>query len=135
MTRRALWLIPLAICLAADPAGEVLDTFTDLAAALAAGNSVDFLSKFDRRMPGYEKLSRNVLALTREAEIESFVDLERNEGDDQKREVDANWKMRIKAGDAATATPGRQQVLKFKVERQGKHWRITSLDAVDFFAP
>ncbi|HTS65145.1 MAG TPA: hypothetical protein VMH28_24145 [Candidatus Acidoferrales bacterium] len=135
MTRRALWLIPLALCLAADPAGEVLDLFTDLAASLAAGNAVDFLSKFDRKMPGYEKLSENVTALTRQSDIESFVDLTRNEGDGQNREVEANWKMRIKTGADATASPGRQQLLKCRVEKQGKKWRITALEPVDFFAP
>ncbi|HTP32106.1 MAG TPA: hypothetical protein VMJ75_08040 [Candidatus Acidoferrales bacterium] len=135
MGRRALCLIPLTVCLAADPAGEVLDLFTNLAGSLSAGNAVDFLSKFDKKMPGYEKLSQNVTALTRQADIESFVDLVRNEGDDQKREVEANWKMRLKVGNDATATPGRQQVLKCRVEKQGKNWKITALEPVDFFAP
>jgi len=135
MGRRALCLIPLTVCLAADPAGEVLDLFTNLAGSLSAGNAVDFLSKFDKKMPGYGKLSQNVTALTRQADIESFVDLVRNEGDDQKREVEANWKMRLKVGNDATATPGRQQVLKCRVEKQGKNWKITALEPVDFFAP
>ncbi|HXK06359.1 MAG TPA: hypothetical protein VMS37_28445 [Verrucomicrobiae bacterium] len=135
MTRRVLYLIPLALCLAADPAGEVLDLFTDLAGSLSAGNAVDFLSKFDKKMPGYEKLSQNVTALTRQADIESYVDLVRNEGDDQKREVEANWKMRLKVGNDATATPGRQQLVKCRVEKQGKNWKITVLEPVDFFAP
>jgi len=132
---RVLGVMSLAVCFAADPAGEVLELFTDLAASLSAGNSTAFLSKFDRKMPGYEKLRENVSALTRQADIESYVDVVRNEGDDAKREVEATWKMRIKRGQEATAGPAREQVLKCRVEKQGKNWRVTSLAPVEFFAP
>ena len=53
----------------------MLDLFTDLAASLSAGNPTAFLSKFDRKVPGYEKLRENVSALTRQADIGSYVDL------------------------------------------------------------
>ena len=76
----------------------MLDLFTDLAASLSAGNPTAFLSKFDRKVPGYEKLGENVSALTRQADIESYVDVVRNEGDDVKRGVEASWKMRAGPG-------------------------------------
>jgi hypothetical protein len=135
MMRRALFLIPLALCLAADPAQEVLDLVTGMAASLSAGNAREFLAAFDPAMPGYQQLRENVNALTRQEAVESFVDVASDEGDAQKRTVQLNWRMRLKRNSDATASTGREQVLKCRFEKQGRKWRITALEPVDFFAP
>ena len=135
MKRRALLLIPLAVCLAADPAQEVLDLVTGMAASLSAGNAKAFLAAFDPAMPGFQKLRDNVTALASQAAIESFVDLASDEGDAQKRSVEIDWRMRIKRNGEATASPGREQRIKCRMEKQGRKWRITSLEPVEFFAP
>jgi hypothetical protein len=135
MTRRALFLTPLAACLAADPAQEVLDLVTGMAASLSAGNVKAFLAAFDPAMPAYEKLRANVTALVAQVEVESFVDVAGDEGDAQRRTVELNWRMRLKRNSDATASPGRDRRIKCSVAKQGRKWRITSLDAVEFFAP
>jgi hypothetical protein len=135
MTRRMLFLTPLAACLAADPAQEVLDLVTGMAASLSAGNAKAFLAAFDPAMPGYEKLRANVTALVAQVDVESFVDVASDEGDAQRRYIELNWRMRLKRNSDATASPPRDRRIKCSVEKQGRKWRITSLDAVEFFAP
>ena len=133
--RRILFLIPLLALAADTPAQEVLDLFTGLATSLASGDSTAFLAKFDPKMTGYQKLHDNIKALTKEADVTSYVDLVSNEGDAQKRQVEVSWKMRIRRGQEATSTPGREQTLYCVVEKQGRRWKITALTSIDFFAP
>ena len=133
--RRALLLIPLAACLAADPSQEVLELITGMAASLSAGNPKAFLAAFDPAMPGYQKLRDNVTALLGQAAVESFVDVARDEGDAQRRGVEINWRMRIKRAGDATASAGREQRIRCHVEKQGRKWRITAWEPVEFFAP
>jgi hypothetical protein len=133
--RKALVLIPLLVWAADTPAQQVLDLFTGLAASLASGDSAAFLSNFDKKMPGYEKLREHITALTKQADVTSYVDFATNEGDGQKREVDIIWKMQIHRGQDATSEPAREQTLHCIVEKQGRSWKITSLTPIDFFAP
>jgi hypothetical protein len=133
--RKALLLIPLVAWAADTPTQQVEELFTDLATNLASGDSVQFLSKFDKRMADYEKLRENITALTKQAEVTSYVDFASNEGDAQKREVELSWKMRIRRGQDATSEPAREQTLHCTVEKQGRSWKITALAPIDFFAP
>jgi hypothetical protein len=133
--RNALLLIPLLAWAADSPAQQVLDLFTELASSLASGDSAAFLAKFDRKMPGYEKLRENITALTKQADVTSYVDLAKNEGDGQKREVEVNWKMQIRRGQDATSGPPREQTLRCTVEKQGQSWKVIALTPIDFFAP
>jgi hypothetical protein len=132
-----LFLIPLAVCLAAaaDPAQEVLDLFTNLAASLSAGNAEEFMGAFDKSMPGYSKLRDGVTGLTKVGGIESSVEVVRDEGDAQHRTVEVDWRMRIKSNVDATASVPRQQTIQCKLEKKGRKWKIVSLDPVGYFAP
>ena len=99
MTRRALVLTLFAVCCrAADPAGEVIDLFTDVAGSLSAGNVSRFLGAFDPAMPGYARLRDNVTALAAQGEVQSFIDPITNEGDDTRRAVEWKWTLRIRRG-------------------------------------
>ena len=133
--RKALLLIPLLAWAADSPAQQVLDLFTELASSLASGDSTAFLAKFDRKMPGYEKLRENITALTKQADVTSYVDLPKNEGDEQKREVEVTWKMQIRRGQDATSEPAREQTLRCTVEKQGRSWKVTALTPIEFFKP
>ena len=138
MTRRALLMMPLLLPLAAgfgaDPSEEVVDLITSAAASLSAGNAAAFLAAFDRAMPGYEKLRANVAALERQAEVQSFIDLVEDEGDDRRRSVELDWVLRIRREQEATASR-RQQRVKIRVEKSGRKWRIVALEPLEFFAP
>jgi hypothetical protein len=144
MTRRMILLSALAPLARADSAQQVWDLFGDMAAALSAGNPQQFLTAFNKAMPGYNQLSVDVSALTKEFEIQNSVDFNKNEGDDQKRTVEADWLMTLrpvqdvnlqKSNAEVFASTSREKVLKCTVVKQGRKWRISSLDPADFFAP
>jgi hypothetical protein len=136
MLRRALLLlIPLTACAAADPAQEILDRVTGMAASLSAGDVHGFMDAFDPAMPGYGKLRDYITGLAEQGTVESFVDVAEDEGNDRSRKVDLDWRLRIKRERDATAAAPRERRLKCRFEKQGKKWRVTALDPVDFFAP
>jgi len=133
MTRRALLLIPLAVCLAAGPEREIIDLFTGLAASLSAGNVAEFLTAFDKKMPGYETLVEYVKTLMAQGSVESYVDVVSDEGDAGRRKVELDWVIRVKRDGDATARPPREGRLKCTVEKQGKKWKVTALEPIAFF--
>jgi hypothetical protein len=144
MTRRMLLLSSLASLARADSAQQVWELFGSLASALSAANPQLFLAEVDKAMPGYQKLSDNLTALVREFEIQSTVDFNHNEGDDQKREVEADWLMLLRplgtsnftnANREVLASDRREQVLKCTVAKKGRKWKLVALEPVDFFAP
>jgi len=142
MTRRMVLLSSLAPLLRADSAQQVWDLFGDMAGALSAANPQGFLTAFDKTMPGYNRITVDVTALVAEFEIQCSVDFNKNEGNDQKRTVEADWlltlipRLTIKDNSRdVMATASREKVLKCSLEKQGRQWKITALEPLDFFAP
>jgi len=143
MTRRMLLVSSLAPLLRADSAQQIRDLFGAMTGSLSACNPQGFLGVFDKAMPGYQRLSINVNALANEFIIESSVDLKRDEGDDQKRRIEAEWLLTLRPHETrdcendrqAAAIATREQVLNFTAAKQGRRWIITALEPVDFFAP
>jgi len=142
MTRRVLLLGWGAGLLRADAAQQVYDLFADMAAALSAANPQAFLADVDKALPGYEKLAADVTGLLREYLAESSVELNKNEGDDRTRKVEADWLLTLRPVGAGTflkpealATVTREKALECTVSKQGRKWKITALEPADFFAP
>jgi len=136
MTRRELIALPLAACCrAADPAREVLDLVADAAGSLSAGDAAEFLKAFDPAMKGFAKLRENVAGLIAQGDVESFIDPLEDEGDDRRRDVQLQWTLAMHRGQEATSFTRREQVVKCRVEKQGKKWRIVELSPIEFFAP
>ena len=137
MLRRAFFVLALAACCnaAGDPAGEVLDLFTNVAASLSAGNAPRFMAAFDPAMPGYAQLRDDVTALIAQGDIQSFIDPVENEGTETRRAVEWKWKLRIQRSQDATASEVREQNVKAQVEKRAGKWRITQFEPLSFFAP
>ena len=136
MTRPLFLLfLPFAACWAADPAQEVWDLLTQVASALSERNPAAFLEAFDPAMPGYEKLREHVTALLRNAEVQSAIELDSDEGNGQSRTVELTWLLRIRPEPEATATTKREQRVKCLVEKAGRKWRIVSFEPLALFAP
>ena len=73
-------------------------------------------------------------AISRQAEVQSSIEVVENEGDDRRRSLELDWILRIRR--EQEATPGRrQQRVKCRVEKSGKKWRIIALEPLEFFAP
>jgi hypothetical protein len=135
MTRRALLSLPLAFRLRADSAADVWDLFTSLASALSDSNVSGFMGAFDPAMPVFQQLRDNVTALVREVQVQSSIEILKNEGDDRGREVELDWLMDLVQAESGAASARREQNVSARLGKTGAKWRITSIEPVAFFAP
>jgi len=114
---------------------EILDLVGSMASALSENNGPGFLEAFDKAMPGYDHLHEAIPALLDQGDITSSVEPLRDEGDETKRTVDLDWYLEIHNPDATTPVIRRREVIHCRMEKQGKHWRVTTLDPISFFDP
>ena len=135
MTRRLLLLIPLAVCLAADPEKESNDLIMTAATELSAGRADGFLGAFDPAMPGFQKLRGDVAALTSQANLECSIEVVSNEGDEAVRNLTLDWILHLGSKDNNPGSARRQKTVKCQVRKNGKKWRIVSFEPLDLFAP
>jgi hypothetical protein len=133
MTRGALFLMA-AVLLFAEPPAEVLELFREAADALASDDASAFLSKFDPDMAGYTEFRDEVVGLLAANDVGSTIEVVNDEGNDQKRSLDLDWLLVISEKNSRNgAQQTRRQVLKCRIERRGKQWKITALEPLDFF--
>ncbi len=105
-----------------------MEVFRGVSEALANRDADAFLDQFDRKMPEYDKLRDEIQELFGMAqEIGSTVDVITDEGTDQKRMLELDWLLKIDNDEP------RRQIVKCRVEKQGKKWKITALEPVEFF--
>jgi len=101
-----------------------MEVFRAVAEALANQDADTFLDQFDSQMPEYAKLRDEIQELFAGAqEIGSTIDVITL--DANKLELD--WLLKID-----NAAP-RRQIVKCQVAKQGKKWKITALEPVEFF--
>ena len=131
---RTALLLLISMVAAADPAADVLKVFRDAAEALTNGDAAAFLDNFDRDMPGYASLRTNIEGMLAAYEVGSTIEVVSDEGDDQTRNVELDWVLLATRKDAInSAQETRRQVVKCRLERRGKRWKITRLQPVDLF--
>jgi hypothetical protein len=135
MTRRLLFLLPLAAWLRADSRHEVVDLITNAATGLSAGKPEVFLEAFDAAMPGYEKLRAAVTALVSGTEIECSIEVTSNQGDDDARTMELDWILRIDRREGGAGSTHRQEGVKCSLRKTGKKWRIVAFEPLELFAP
>jgi hypothetical protein len=124
--RIALFLMAASLALAEPPAG-VLKFFRSAAEALADGDARAFMGKFDRDMHGYAGLRAEIEGLLAAHEVGSTIEVVNDDGDNQKRTLELDWLLSV------TGVGLRRQIVKCKIERRGKEWRITAIDPIEFF--
>jgi len=125
MMKLFFWLM-IALGVSAQPR-PVLDVFQAASEALANQDAKAFLDQFDDKMPGYAKLRDQVQEMVAIDESASTVDVVTDDGDDNKRTLSLDWVLTI-----GSERP-RRQIVKCTVEKQGKKWKITALDPIEFF--
>ncbi|HWD00610.1 MAG TPA: hypothetical protein VG456_27830 [Candidatus Sulfopaludibacter sp.] len=94
-----------------------------------------FTQTFDPAMEGYARLQDNIASLDQGVDVESSVDLVKNEGDDKLRTIVVDWTMNLVSKDTTVATAKRRETVTCTVAKQGKSWRITSIAPRSIFAP
>jgi hypothetical protein len=128
-------LLMAAVLLFADPPADVLDLFREAADALANDDANAFLAKFDGNMAGYAEFRDEIVGLLASHDVGSTIEVVNDEGDEQKRSLDLDWLLVISEKNSSNGTnETRRKVLKCRIERQGKQWKITALEPAEFFA-
>lgn len=142
MTRRGLLLAGATLWLGAqaggrpeDEAREIWDLLTRLAAALSQANLTEFLEGFDRSMADYQRLQANVAAMLGQYEVQSSIEVLRDEGDVAARTVELDWFLQLEEQRDAGAVTRRRERVHCRLEKRGKKWKITGIEPVAFFAP
>ena len=105
------------------PAPE-MEVFRAVSEALANQDATAFLDQFDAKMPRYDDLRAEIQELFGVAqEIGSTIDVISSEGN----MLELDWLLKI------DNDPPRRQIVKCQIEKQGKKWKITTLEPVEFF--
>jgi hypothetical protein len=125
----------LTVPLIADTRQEMLDLLAALASALSEGNGLAFLDRVDHAMPDYRKFEQNVLALTEQNEITASIDVIKQEGDDHTQALELDWYMEIHSLEPTGPMDRRREMVKCRVERQKKKWKIVAIEPRTLFAP
>ena len=114
---------------------DIWDLLTQTASALSEGNARNFLAAFDRAMPGYSTLDANVSALLDQYQVQSSIEILRQEGTSMMRNVELDWFLQIVEQHETAEVIRRRERVRCRLVKQGKKWRINSLEPVGFFAP
>ena len=132
--RWALFLMAATIA-CAEPPADVVELFREAADALANDDADTFLAKFDRNMTGYAALRDEIVGLLAAHDVGSTIEVVNDEGDGQKRSLDLDWLLVISEKNSGSGPrETRRRVLKCRIERQGRQWKIVALDPLEFFA-
>ena len=134
IARRA-FLAALAAPLFADTRQEIIDLFTTMASALSEGNGLAFLDHVDHAMPDYGKLEKYILALAAQNEVMSSIDVLKDEGDANAHTAELDWFLQIRSREQSGPLERRRQIIKCRLERPKKKWKVMAIEPVSFFAP
>ena len=135
---RPVAVLVLALIAVSAHAGDhedVLDLFGSMTSALSEANAPLFLKGIDKSSTDYEKLATYVPALVAQGDAASSLEFLKDEGDGQKRDVEIDWFLELRNVNPAGPLVRRREIIKCRLEKRKKKWRIVALSPVDFFAP
>jgi hypothetical protein len=136
MRRRNFLLAAITAALArADTLDELTELFRVIASALSESNPAVFLRGFNPSMPGYDRFAANVNALAAQNELSSTIEFRDQKGDEQVQTVELDWLLDIKGKGGSLLFVRREEIVKCRLERQKKKWRIVALEPLSFFDP
>ncbi|HLK50939.1 MAG TPA: hypothetical protein VKT49_22510 [Bryobacteraceae bacterium] len=135
MTRRGLLCAATARVLRADDAQDIWNLFTEMAAALSDGKVAEFMKAFVPAMPGYDTLRLNVEALLASYELQSSIELIKEEGDAAVRTIELDWFLQIVEKLESGSVTRRREQVRCRLVKQKKRWRIASFEPLSLFKP
>ena len=134
---RRLFLIAAmsAALVSGDAKQDVIDLFATMAAALSESSPQVFLRAIDPAMPGYARFAADVNALAMQNTLSNSVVFVKQDGDDRSQVVELDWLLEITGKAESHVFVRRETMVKCRVERQRRGWRIVAFDPADFFTP
>jgi hypothetical protein len=120
----------------ASPQQSVSRMLLDASRALQAGNAARFLGYFNRSgFGGYPDLEGNVVALTRQAEIASSIDITSAKQEEGAYHVTIDWVLQLTPSGGIGRLEERRAAVTVEVSVSGVKPEIDGLAPVDFFRP
>jgi hypothetical protein len=114
---------------------EIRDVFASIASALSEGNSLGLMEQFDPAMEEYAALRDALEALVSQAVVLSSIRIATEAGQENTYAVELDWLMEIRPRAEAAGIERRREMVRCRLEKRRKKWRITSLEPVMFFRP
>jgi hypothetical protein len=112
---------------------DIRDLIRATAEALQNKDVDGFLDHFDKGTPGYEMLHFYLEGLAVRDSVMSSIEIVTDkadaESDGQRHTMVLDWVLNI------DAERTRREVVKVTVEKQGKKWKFTAIDPIEFFKP
>lgn len=132
-----LFFVVLFGLAAQPPAGtvpkDVEALIRETADDLTRRDASAFLDHFDPKMPGFATLHYEIEGLMARGEVISVIEIISDDaienGDYPRRELQLDWILSV------DTDPRRREIVKVRIEKQGKKWKIVALDPVEFFKP
>lgn len=119
----------------ADASQDVYNLVASMASALAEDNATDFANSLSKDMPGRDAVIKDVRAMLAQANTASTVVPGENEGDDSKRTIAVEWTLNMKRRGEDVRSDQRRAEVTITAVREGKKWKVTSIEPLSFFAP
>jgi len=108
----------------------------DASRALQAGNAARFLGYFNRSgFDGYTDLESNIVALTRQADIASSIEITSAKEEEGAYQVAIDWVLQLTPSGGIGRVEERRAAVMVEVSTSGVKPEINGLAPVDFFRP
>jgi len=117
-------------------APAITRTLQDASRALQARNAARFLSYFDRkRFSDYSQIESSVVALAKQADIASSIEVSGWEPDGDGYLGTVDWILQLTLISAPGKVQTRREQIKLRVAKPKNRWKIVELTPVSFFRP
>jgi len=120
---------------ASDAQQQIFDLFTKIAAALSDDDPAVFVETVDPAMPNFHDFRNNLTALSALADLTNSIEVLSDTGDDSHRDEELDWFLEIVNKSQSHTLERRREIVKFRLERKGKKWKIVSISPIQFFGP
>jgi len=120
---------------AADAQQQVFDLFAKIAGALSDNDVAMFVEAVDPAMQHFQEFRSDITALTDLADLTNSIEVLSDTGDDTHRAEELDWFLEIVNKSQSHTVERRREVVKFRLERKGKKWKIVSIEPFHFFGP
>jgi hypothetical protein len=110
---------------------DVQNFLRETAEDLSNKDSRNFLNHFDPKMPGYETLHYEIEGLVARNAVVSTIEIvtDKSDNDNQRHQIELDWILIV------DSDPSQRKVVKVTIEKQGKKWKITAINPIEFFKP
>jgi hypothetical protein len=133
--RRRTFLALFPVALAAEQKPPIYELLSRMASYFSDGNAAGAMTAFSKSMRGYAAIEANVGALAAQADMLCDIELLEESGDEQARKAEVEWFFEIKSKETNGPTERREKNVKLTFRKEGKNWKIASVDPASILDP